>query len=78
MLSIPKSLEEKKNILLREFISDVVMSHGNRRFLLMNFQAQIWGVTPKEIPTDFHRKSLYSAGDRASNQSKFPSIFSRV
>jgi hypothetical protein len=45
MLSIPKALEEKKNIPLREFISDVVMSRGNRRFLLTNLQAQIWGVT---------------------------------
>jgi hypothetical protein len=45
MLSIPKALEEKKYIPLREFISDVVMSRGNRRFLLTNFQAQIWGVT---------------------------------
>jgi len=45
MLSIPKSLEEKKNIPLREFISDVVMSRGNRRFLLTNLQAQIWVVT---------------------------------
>jgi hypothetical protein len=45
MLSIPKVLEEKKYIPLREFISDVVMSRGNRRFLLTNLQAQIWGVT---------------------------------
>jgi hypothetical protein len=45
MLSIPKALEEKKNIPLREFISDVVMSRGNRRFLLTNLQAQIRGVT---------------------------------
>jgi hypothetical protein len=45
MLSIPKSLEEKIYILLREFISDVVMSRGNRRFLLTNLQAQIRGVT---------------------------------
>jgi hypothetical protein len=46
MLSIPKALEEKKNIPLRDFISDVVMSRGNRRFLLTNLQAQIRGVTP--------------------------------
>jgi hypothetical protein len=45
MLSIPKALEEKKYIPLREFISDVVMSRGNRMFLLTNLQAQIWGVT---------------------------------
>jgi hypothetical protein len=45
MLSIPKALEEKKYIPLREFISDVVMSRGNRRFLLTNLQAQIRGVT---------------------------------
>jgi hypothetical protein len=47
MLSIPKSLEDK-NIYIpqREFISDVIMSRGNRRFLLTNLQAQIWGVTP--------------------------------
>jgi len=45
MLSIPKAFEEKKNIPLREFISDVVMSRGNRRFLLTNLQAQIRGVT---------------------------------
>jgi hypothetical protein len=45
MLSIPKALEEKKYIPLREFISDVVMSRGNRRFLLTNLQDQIWGVT---------------------------------
>jgi len=45
MLSIPKALEEKKNIPLREFISDVVMLRGNRRFLLTNLQAQIRGVT---------------------------------
>jgi hypothetical protein len=44
MLSIPKTLE-KKNIPLREFISDVVMSRGNRRFLLTNLLAQIRGVT---------------------------------
>jgi hypothetical protein len=31
--------------LLHEFISDVVMSRGNWRFLLTNLQAQIWGVT---------------------------------
>jgi hypothetical protein len=44
MLSIPKALEEKKiYIPLREFISDVVMSRGNRRFLLTNLQAQILG-----------------------------------
>jgi hypothetical protein len=30
---------------MREFISDVVMSHGNRRFLLTNLQVQIRGVT---------------------------------
>jgi hypothetical protein len=37
MLSIPKSLEEKNiYIPLREFISDVVMSRGNQRFLLTN------------------------------------------
>jgi hypothetical protein len=46
MLSIPKALEEKNiYIPLREFISDVVMSRGNRRFLLTNLQAQILGVT---------------------------------
>jgi hypothetical protein len=46
MLSIPTALEEKKiYIPLREFISDVVMSRGNRRFLLTNLQAQIRGVT---------------------------------
>jgi hypothetical protein len=46
MLSIPKALEEEKNYIpLREFISDVVMSRGNRRVLLTNLQAQIWGVT---------------------------------
>jgi hypothetical protein len=45
MLSIPKALEEKKYIPLREFISDVVMSRGNRKFLLTNLQAQILGVT---------------------------------
>jgi len=46
MLSIPKALEEKKiYIPLREFISDVVMSRGNRRFLFTNLQAQIRGVT---------------------------------
>jgi hypothetical protein len=45
MLSIPKTLEKKKYIPLREFISDVVMSRGNRRFLLTNLLAQIWGVT---------------------------------
>jgi hypothetical protein len=46
MLSIPKALEEKNiYIPLREFISDVVMSRGNRRFLLTNLQAQIRGVT---------------------------------
>jgi hypothetical protein len=45
MLSIPKSLEEKIYIPLQEFISDVVMSRGNRRFLLTNLQDQIWGVT---------------------------------
>jgi hypothetical protein len=49
MLSIPKALEEKKYILLREFISDVVMSRGNQRFLLTNLQAQIWGVTGPTI-----------------------------
>jgi hypothetical protein len=49
MLSIPKSLEEKKYIPLREFISDVVMSRGNQRFLLTNLQAQIWGVTGPTI-----------------------------
>jgi hypothetical protein len=43
MLSIPKTLE--KYIPLREFISDVVMSRGNQRFLLTNLQAQIRGVT---------------------------------
>jgi hypothetical protein len=43
MLSIPKT--RKKYIPLREFISDVVMSRGNRRFLLTNLQAQIWDVT---------------------------------
>jgi hypothetical protein len=43
MLSIPKTLE-KKNIQLREFISDVVMSRGNQRFMLKNLQIQIWGV----------------------------------
>jgi hypothetical protein len=37
--------KKKKKILLREFISDVVMSRGNRRFLLTNLQAQIWGIT---------------------------------
>jgi len=48
MLSIPKSLEEKYiYVPLREFISDVVMSRGNRRFLLTNLHAQIWGVTPE-------------------------------
>jgi len=35
----------KKYFPLREFISDVVMSRGNRRFLLTNLQAQIRGVT---------------------------------
>jgi len=35
----------RKYIPLREFISDVVTSHGNWRFLLMNLQVQIWGVT---------------------------------
>jgi len=46
MLSIPKALEEKKiYIPLREFIFDVVMSRGNRRFLLTNLQARIRGVT---------------------------------
>jgi hypothetical protein len=46
MLSIPKALEEKNiYIPLREFISDVVMSRGNWRFLLTSLQAQIWGVT---------------------------------
>jgi hypothetical protein len=45
MLSIPKALEEKIYIPLREFISDVVMSRGNRRFLFTNLQAQIRGVT---------------------------------
>jgi hypothetical protein len=45
MLSISKTLKEKKYIPLREFISDVVMSHGNQRFLLTNLLAQIWGVT---------------------------------
>jgi hypothetical protein len=46
MLSIPKTLEKKYiYIPLREFISNVVMSRGNRKFLLMNLQAQIWGVT---------------------------------
>jgi hypothetical protein len=44
MLSIPMSLKEK-NIPLREFISDVVMSLGNQRFLLTNLQAQIRDVT---------------------------------
>jgi hypothetical protein len=44
MLSIPKTIE-KKNIPLREFISDVVMSRGNRKFPLTNLQAQIWGIT---------------------------------
>jgi len=45
MLSIPKTSEKKKKKkkLLREFISDVVMSRGNWRFLLTNLQAQIWG-----------------------------------
>jgi len=48
MLSIPKALEEKNiYIPLREFIFDVVMSRGNRRFLLTNLQAQIRGVTHK-------------------------------
>jgi hypothetical protein len=45
MLSIPKALEKYIYIRLREFISDVVMSRGNWRFLLMNLQAQIRGVT---------------------------------
>jgi len=46
MLSIPKALEEKNiYIPLREFIFDVVMSRGNRRFLLTNLQARILGVT---------------------------------
>jgi hypothetical protein len=45
MLSNPKAIEEKKNIPLREFISDVVMSRGNQRFLLTDLQAQIRGVT---------------------------------
>jgi len=35
----------KNYIPLREFISDIVMSRGNRRFLLTNLQVQIWGVT---------------------------------
>jgi hypothetical protein len=35
----------KKYIPLREFISGVVMSRGNRRFLLKNLQAQIRGIT---------------------------------
>jgi hypothetical protein len=48
MLSIPRTLE-KKNISLREFISDVVISRGNRKFPLKNLQAQIWGVTIKHI-----------------------------
>jgi hypothetical protein len=33
--------------MLRKFISDVVMSRGNQRFLLTNLLTQIWGVTPK-------------------------------
>jgi hypothetical protein len=45
MLSIPKALEEKKKYSAARVISDVVMSRGNRRFLLTNLQAQIWGVT---------------------------------
>jgi hypothetical protein len=45
MLSIPKTLEEKKYIPLREFISDVVISCGNREFLLTNLHAQIRGIT---------------------------------
>jgi hypothetical protein len=49
MLSIPKALEEKKYIPLQEFISDVVMLRGNRRFLLTNLQAQIWGVTCSNV-----------------------------
>jgi hypothetical protein len=44
MLSIPNTLE-KKYIPLQKFISDVVMSCGNLRFLFTNLQAQIWGVT---------------------------------
>jgi hypothetical protein len=45
MLSIPKTLEKKKYIPLREFISNVVMSRGKQSFLLTNLMAQIWGVT---------------------------------
>jgi len=60
MLSIPKALEEKNiYIPLREFISDVVMSRGNRRFLLTNLQAQIRGVTPvlAPLPVEQHEKT---------------------
>jgi hypothetical protein len=57
VLSIPKALEErnKKYIPLQEFISDVVMSRGNRRFLLTNLQAQIRGVTVKSWRVDDFR-----------------------
>jgi len=52
MLSIPKSLQKKYiYIPLREFIFDVVMSRGNRRFLLTNLQAQIRGVTGMKLDT---------------------------
>jgi len=50
MLSIPKTLEErKKNIPQREFISDVVMSCGNWRFLPMNLLAQNSGRYSQQI-----------------------------
>jgi hypothetical protein len=44
VLLIPKFLKENYD-LLRDFISDVMMSRGNRKFLLTNLPIQIWGVT---------------------------------
>jgi hypothetical protein len=44
VLLIPKFLKENYDP-LRDFISDVVMSRGNWKFLLTNLLIQIWVVT---------------------------------